>query len=173
LPVLLVILIGLSLGVGGCVSGVYGHPALVSGDVPSAELVVLREKGMALGAFAVLVRLDGEKLGKLRAGRYAQFRVRPGVYQLTMDDPQNLARIDAAVLDPLRLSADTRTYLLLGKHSESWGVSTQAQYCVHGSCPQIGQPSTSVSVSFVFGFDLISEKEAQALMGEYKQVGSE
>ena len=39
-----------------------------------------------------------------------------------MDDPTNLLRFDAAVLDQLRLEAQTRTYVLVSKHSESWGI---------------------------------------------------
>jgi hypothetical protein len=166
----LVILIGLWLGVGGCTSRVYGNPALVSGTVPSAELVVLRKKEFAASANALLVKLDGEKLVRLRTGRYAEFRIQPGVYQLTMANP---GRLPFAPFDPLRLDAGTRTYVILGKQSESWGYSTHAEYCLAGSCPQTSQPSTSISVNFVFGFDLIPEKDAHALMDKYKRVEHE
>ncbi len=168
LRILLVLMIGHWLGA-GCASGVYRHPLLVSGDESSAELVILRKSELAASASALLVRLDGEKLVKLRTGRYAEFRVRPGVYGLSMDDPTNLLRVDAAVLDQLRLEAQTRTYVLLSKHSESWGYS--AGFCAPDPCPQARQPA--VSVSFTFGFQLIPEEEAHALMSESKRVGSD
>jgi hypothetical protein len=121
-------------------------------------------------AIALLVRLDGEKLVKLRTGRYAEFRVRPGVYRLSMDDPSNLLRVDAAVLEQLQLEAQTRTYLLLSKHSASWGVSYSAQVCVTGNCGTQA-PQTAVSGSVTFGFHPISEDEAHALMRESKRIG--
>ena len=156
-------------GQAGCASGVYRHPLLVSGDESSAELVVLRKSEVWGGVLALLVRLDGEKLVKLRTGRYAEFRIQPDVYRLSMDDPGNLLQVDAAVLDPLRLEAKTRTYVLLRKHSVSWGYSASA--CVVGTCPQV--PHTAVSGSVTFGFQLIPEEEAHALIGDYKRVGYE
>jgi hypothetical protein len=167
-----VLLIGLWLGAGGCASGVYGHPALVPGDVPSAELVILRKSELALGAFALLIRLDGEKLVKLRTGRYAEFRVRPGVYRLSMDDPQNLARVDVAALDQLHLGLEARTYILLSKHHISWGISGSAQFCEPEPCAQANQP-TRVSGRPIMGFQRISVEEARAMMSEYKRVKSE
>ena len=133
LPVLLVVLIGLWLGA-GCASGVYRHPLLVSGDEPSAELVVLRKDEMWGAAVALLVRLDGEKLVKLRTGRYAEFRIQPDVYRLSMD-PGNFSVVPAAVLDPLRLELRTRTYVLLGKHHIAWGGQRQYAILCAGSLP--------------------------------------
>ena len=156
-------------GQAGCASGVYRHPGLVSGDESSAELVVLRKSEMWGGAIALLVRLDGEKLVKLRTGRYAEFRIKPDVYRLSMDDPGNLLQVDAAAIDPLQLEAKTRTYVLLSKHGVSWGYSVGA--CVVGTCPQAQAPAVSGSVTF--GFQFITEEEAQALMGEYERVENE
>ncbi len=86
-----------------------------------------------------------------------------------MDDPTNLLRFDAAVLDQLRLEAQTRTYVLLSKHGESWGYS--AGFCAPGPWPQARQPA--VSVSFTFGFQLIPAEEVHGLMRESKRVGSD
>jgi hypothetical protein len=153
----------------GCASGVYQHPSLVSGDESRAELVVLRKDEMWGGAIALLVRLDGEKLAKLRTGRYAEFRIKPDVYRLSMDEPGNLLQVDTAVIDPLPLEAKTRTYVLVSKHSVSWGYSVGA--CVVGTCPQTQAPAVSGSVTF--GFQFIPEEEAQELMGEYERVENE
>jgi len=174
LLVLFFILVGLWLGMGGCASGTYGHSSLVSGDGPSAELVVLRRRGFSLGAFALQVKLDGEKLAKLRSGRFAEFRVRPGVYRLTMGSPGIPARVICIDFDTLQLDAGTRNYVLLGKQNESWRYSsTPPRYCLSARCGRIGQSSKRKSVSFVFGFDRITEELAQALMGAYIRVGHE
>ena len=167
-PVLSVLLIGLWLGT-GCASGVYQHPLLVSADESSAELVVLRKDEMWGAAVALLVRLDGEKLVKLRTGRCAEFQILPDVYRLSMDEPGNLLQVDAAVLDPLPLETKSRTYVLLSKHGVSMGYSVGV--CVVGSCPQAHPPAVSGSVSF--GFQFIPEEEAHVLMGEYERVGNE
>jgi hypothetical protein len=131
--------------------------------------VVLRKNEVWGSAVALLVRLEGEKLVKLRTGRYAEFRIQPDVYRLSMDKPGNPIQVDAAVFDPLRLEAQTRTYVLLSKYGESWGYG--ANFCVMGSCP--GGSSSGASMSVTFGFQFIPEEEAYALMGEYTRVGYE
>jgi hypothetical protein len=169
--VLLIILMGLCLGVGGCASRIYAHSALASGDSPSAELVVLREREFSLGALALLVSLDEEKLARLRTGHFAEFRVQPGNYQLAIGDLGIPGRVKRVVFDPIQLAAGTRTYVIFGKQGElRWNDTKLTPYCLTGRCGRIGKSLRSESITLVFGFDRLTEGEAKALMTKYEPV---
>jgi hypothetical protein len=161
---ILSLLITLSGIVVGCASGTFEHPSLVSGEVPSAELVLVRERGLAFVFDALTVRLDGEKLAKLRTGRYVAFRLAPGTYQLTLDEPQNPFTVTIAQLDDVELEPGTRSYILLGKVGTSWGGGVSAS--------STGQSSVSIGPAPVMGFQLIHEEVAQDLIREYQVVGA-
>jgi sugar lactone lactonase YvrE len=148
----------------GCMSGTYQHPSLASGDGPASELVIIRESGLALGALALTVRANGEKLVKLRSGRYAELRMAPGTYRLTLDDPQNLAAVTIAQIDGVELAPGARSYILLGKRGTAWGGGVSASTS--------GYSSVSVSPTPVMGFQPIPEEVAQDLMRQYEAVGS-
>jgi len=169
--VLLIILMGLCLGAGGCASRIYAHSALVSGDSPSAELVVLREREFSLGTLALLVSLDEEKLARLRIGRFAEFRIQPGNYQLAIGNLGIPGRVKRVVFDPIQLAAGTRTYVIFGKQGElRWNDTKTTPYCLTGRCGRIGKNLRSESITLVFGFDRLTEGEAKTLMTKYEPV---
>ena len=65
----------------GCVSKIHAHPALVAHTASDfTELTIIRRKGLALGAYAIPIFLDGQVLVDLRTGRYATLRVDPGTH---------------------------------------------------------------------------------------------
>ena len=161
-PLFRALLAAFACGALACASGIYQHSALVSGDEPAAELVLFRKSELAGSALALTIRLDGEKLAKLRTGRYAEFRVQPGNHQLTMDDPGNLMRVDAAVLDGLQFEPGTRTYVLLSKHHFAWGAGA--------SVSTSGASSSYVSAQPIMGFRQIQEEEARQLISSYERV---
>lgn len=163
-PLISSLLIALSGIAVSCASGTFEHPSLVWGEVPSAELVLVRESGLAMGAFALTVRLDGEKLVKLRSGRYAELRLVPGTYQLTLDDPQNLLAVTIAQLDGVELAPGTRSYILLGKESTAWSYGVSAS--------TTGQSSVSIAPMPVMGLHPIPEEAARDLMRQYQAVGA-
>ncbi len=155
----------LACGALACASGRFQHPALVEATAPeesSAELVLIRMSELAGGAFAMTLRLEGEKLAKLRTGRYVDFRLQPGTYTLSMDPFQNIGGTE---LHGLELAPGTKTYVLLGSSDIAWGYSVS----VSTSAP----PSAGVSALPIFGLQIIGEETAKQLMSEYEAVGAD
>ena len=171
---ILIILMGLCLGVGGCTSKIYAHSALAFGDEPGAELVVMREREFSLAALALVVSINGEKLARLRAGRYGVFRIRPGNYRLTIGRLRIPARVKRVAFDSLKLVAGTRNYIILGKQGEfHWYDTKSARYCLSGRCGRIGKHVRSESTTLVFGFDRLTSEEARTLMARYEPISPE
>ena len=145
-----------------CASGRFQHPALVEATAPegsSAELVLIRMSELAGGAFAMTLRLEGEKLAKPRTGRYVDFRLQPGTYALSMDPFQNIGGTE---LHGLELAPGTKTYVLLGSSDIAWGYSV--------SVSTSGPPSTGVSALPIFGLHIIGEETAKQLMIQPKKL---
>lgn len=157
-----VVLIAASSGAISCASGRFDHPSLVAGETPSAELVVLRRSELAAGAFALTLELDGEKLVKLRTGRYAEFRLAPGTYQLHFDGFQ---AIPPATLDGLQLAAGTRTFVMFGQGEIVWGGSVGVSTS--------GPPTAGVTATPIMGLQVMPEERARSLMRSYEPVGEE
>jgi hypothetical protein len=157
--------------VAGCASGRYAHSALVSGDVRSAELVVLRASEFSLGTLALVVLLDSEKLAKLRPGHFVEFRIQPGTYQLTMGNLGIPNRVNRVGFDSLQLNAGTRTYVILGNQGGSnWYSTKPTRYCLSRGCRQNGRRVRRKSTSLFFGFNRLTEEEAQVLMVKYERI---
>ena len=159
---LLLALTGLVAIPTGCASRRFDHPALAPGEETAASLVVIRRSEFAYSGGALTLRLDGEKLLKLRTGSYAEFQVRPGGYRMTLDDPQYINRRDAAVLD-LELEAGSQTYVLLGQADIAWSVSVSAA--------SSGNVSLGGGATPIMGLTQIHEEPARQLMGQYELFG--
>lgn len=150
----------------GCASGRFDHPALTSerGE-GAAQLVIIRTKELAMGAFALTVRVNGDKLVALRTGRYATLWLKPGTYNLTLDKPNDFMGTVIARLDGLELAPASRTYIQLGAQAISWSGSVGAS--------STGAVSSGVGAMPEMGFHRIGESTARRLMSEYEAVGAE
>ncbi len=163
----------LACGALACASGRFQHPALVeatAGEESSAELVLIRMSELAGGAFAMTLRLEGEKLAKLRTGRYVDFRLQPGTYTLSMDPFQNIGGTE---LHGLELAPGTKTYVLLGSSDIVWGYGVSVSISGGVNVPTSSASSASVSALPVFGLQIIGEETAKQLMSEYEAVGAD
>ena len=145
-----------------CASGRFDHPALVAGQAPSAELVILRKNELAGGAYALTIELNGYKLVKLRTGRYAEFQVAPGRYELYFAGFQ---AVPSAILSDLSLAPGSRTYVILGQRDIAWGTSVN----VNVSAP--GGSSVGVTAIPIMGFHVLPEEQAWKLIESYQLVG--
>ncbi|MBW2542032.1 MAG: hypothetical protein JRF15_08075 [Deltaproteobacteria bacterium] len=134
----------------------------------------MRELEFSLGALPLVVSLDGEKLARLRVGRFAAFRIRPGSYRLTMDRLGIPARVKRVAFDALKLTAGTQNYVLFGKQGElHWYDTNSPRYCLSGRCGRIGRHVRSESTTLVFGFDRLTAEEARTLMAKYEPISPE
>jgi hypothetical protein len=141
----------------GCGSKLYAHSALAdSGSSEFAELTIIREKELAAGALALEVRIDGAPIAKLRTGRYAVVRLKPGVYGEVFVKAPGLGLSDldtdnwTAGTHNLEMKAGERYYLLV----ESVGLA--------------GLSSTPI-----FGVHTVEEGHARRLMAESELVGGD
>lgn len=163
---LLLLLVAAAVGVQACASGRYDHPALTSEPGEgAAELVILRKDELAMGAFALTVRADDEKLVALRPGRYAVLRLKPGTYRLTVDKPNDFMGAIIARMDGLELAPGSRTYIQLSAQGVAWGAGMGAS--------TTGAVSSGVSATPDMGLHPIGEPTAKRLMKQYEAVGAD
>jgi len=179
-----VVAAALLVGIGGCASRHYQHPALATDEGPAAEVVIIRKDEAAGALVRFKVLLAGERLVALRAGRWTRVRIHPGQYDFMFEEYEGASsnsasighdaynddddfRIErtgggsAANIERLQLEAG-QTYYLLLRHERT--EQTAAEH------KEIFDTVRVEDTRFVVSIKRIEEEVARSLMKEYKEV---
>jgi hypothetical protein len=146
-----VLTLALLITIGACTSKLYVHPAYADNEhEPSAEVYFFRERRWEGSAVATLVRLNREKLLRLRSGTYTAVRLKPGSYM-----------VDVAVsAGPSGGTAD----VTWGEGSLAITVEPDRKYFV------LLTFIWTLQNQLLFYPEIITEEKANGLMAEYENI---